>query len=956
MTAKSIPSLFFYILFLTILGLLPVAKAQEKASEKPTIAGDSPPPDTHIEEENEPSVEIQEAVFVGSRRQDRSVAESPVPVDIINQEDLAQQGYTDMHSMLSTVIPSYNVNSQPVSGSPSLVRPAYLRGLPGDSTLVLINGKRRHRASVINVFGAGITDGSHGPDLASIPSIALKRVEVLRDGASAQYGSDAVAGVMNFVLKDDAQGGAVEVRWGQYYAGDGDTHTIAANFGLPIKHHGEENGFANFSFEYTKSKPTSRTIQRANAQGYINRANELRRPGATLTADENARLNRANELRSVTDLAQDQMNRINRANKLESGAELTQVEIDDGWTRQGLIDRGQSAQAEMDSGLTREQLIAQGLTQEQLIRRGDSVPVPAQYWGIPEIKYDFKFFGNMGINLGDTAQLYFFPSFAQREMEQGFWYRAPEGGRLFSAVARISDGDPNTPDTLFNPRTDLFPGGFTPQFSGTATDMGLASGIRGTLENDWSYDLSGVIGQHETEFSIWNTVNPQLLHLQENIPTSYEPGGYTEQDYTLNLDLSRPVDVEFLHSPLNVALGLEYRVEQYEINAGEENSWVDWSDNGGKPASSGSTLVNWRNFGIGSDGFPGFNPDFAGKTDRGSYAAYIDLEADVVENWLVGAALRYEDYEDFGDKVNGKLATRWQVQDSIALRGSFSTGFRVPTVGQANLVDVTSAFDEDGNLVNNATLPPTHPASVALDSSPLEPETSRNFTLGAAFDVGKLDLTVDYYHIKMEKRIALTRQRNLTNEQMDDLVKQGAPGAAAIRTVRYFGNAFDTTTQGIDIVANYPIQHPTGLTTLTFALNANETTIDKVRGKFKDSVDDKRKKQVEENLPEVRFSLAANHVQGPWRFFGRLRYYGDFHEYQSDYEPWEIAAQARLLADAEIGYAFDNGVQLTAGAQNLFDTYPTTNPHALGSGARYPDSSPYGFGGGFYYLKAAYTF
>lgn len=872
MTAKSIPSFFFYVLFLTILGLLPVAEAQENVSDNPTAESDSPPPDANIEEENEPAVEIQEAVFVGSRRQDRSVAESPVPVDIINQEDLAQQGYTDMHSMLSTVIPSYNVNSQPVSGSPSLVRPAYLRGLPGDSTLVLINGKRRHRASVINVFGAGITDGSHGPDLAAIPAIAIKRVEVLRDGASAQYGSDAVAGVMNFVLKDDAQGGAVEIRWGQYYAGDGDTHTIAANFGLPIKHRGEQNGFANFSFEYTKSNSTSRTIQRANAQNYINRANEL-----------------------------------------EAGAEFTQ--------------------SEMDSGLTRE----------QLINRGENVPVPAQYWGIPEIKYDFKFFGNMGINLGDTAQLYFFPSFAQREMEQGFWYRAPEGGRLFSAVAELSNGD------SFDPRVELFPGGFTPQFSGMATDMGLASGVRGTLENDWSYDLSGVIGQHETEFSIWNTVNPQLLHLKENIPTSYKPGGYTELDYTLNLDLSRPVDVEFLHSPLNVALGLEYRVEQYEINAGEENSWFDHS------GIDEPLLVNWEkgNFGIGSDGFPGFTPQIAGKTDRGSYAAYIDLEADVVENLLVGTALRYENYEDFSDNINWKLATRRQILDGIALRSSVSTGFRVPTVGQSNLFDTTSAYNDAGELVNNATLPPTQPLAKKLGGKPLEPETSVNFALGAAFEVGKLDLTVDYYHIKMKDRIALTSTFDLDDNLHEELIDSGVPGANAIRTARYFANAFDTTTQGIDIVANYPIQHSAGLTTLTFALNANETTIDKVKSS---GIDYKRKKQVEENLPEVRFSLAANHVQGPWRFFTRLRYYGDFLEFHADYHGWGFDAKKRLLADAEIGYAFDSGVQLTAGAQNLFDTYPTNNPFSGNTGARYPDSSPYGFGGGFYYLKASYTF
>ena len=947
MTAKSIPSFFFYVLCLTLFGLIPVAGAQENASEKPTAEGESPPPDANIEEESEPSVEIQEAVFVGSRRQDRSVAESPVPVDIINQEDLAQQGYTDMHSMLSTVIPSYNVNSQPVSGSPSLVRPAYLRGLPGDSTLVLINGKRRHRASVINVFGAGITDGSHGPDLASIPSIALKRVEVLRDGASAQYGSDAVAGVMNFVLKDDAQGGAVEIRWGQYYAGDGDTHTIAANFGLPIKHRGEQNGFANFSFEYTKANPTSRTIQRNNAQGFINRANELRNDAALTNAEMKSRSTRAQRQRIrgmlITEgddlvrrfeelkkenlnveLTQAEMDRINRANELKGGDALKEDEIGN-----GLMEN------------ERQEI------RRQLIDRGDSVPIPAQYWGIPEIKYDFKFFGNMGINLGDTAQLYFFPSFAQREIEQGFWYRAPEGGRLFSAVARISDGDPNTPDTLFNPRTDLFPGGFTPQFSGMATDMGLASGVRGTLENDWSYDLSGVIGQHETEFSIWNTVNPQLLHLQENIPTSYEPGGYTELDYTLNLDLSRPVDVEFLHSPLNVALGLEYRVEQYEINAGEENSWFDHSGID-KPL-----LANWRDFGIGSDGFPGFTPQIAGKTDRGSYAAYIDLEADVVENLLVGAALRYEDYEDFGDKINWKLATRRQILDGIALRSSVSTGFRVPTVGQANLFDTTSAYNDAGELVNNATLPPTEPLAKKLGGKPLEPETSVNFTLGTAFEVSKLDITVDYYHIKMKNRIALTSTFNLDDNLHDDLITSGVPGANAIRTVRYFANAFDTTTQGIDIVANYPIQHSAGLTTLTFALNANETKIDKVKSS---GIDYKRRKQVEENLPEVRFSLAANHVQGPWRFLGRLRYYHDFVEFHADYHGWDFDAKKRLLADAEIGYAFDNGVQLTAGAQNLFDTYPTNNPFSENTGARYPDSSPYGFSGGFYYLKAAYTF
>ena len=789
--------------------------------------------------EPEKIVDLQEFVVVGTRHQERTSGEAPVPVDIIDQNDLFNQGYTDLDTLLATTIPSFNVNTQPVSGSPSLVRPAYLRGLPGDTTLVLVNGKRRHRASIINIFGAGVTDGSHGPDLASIPAVALKRVEVLRDGASAQYGSDAIAGVLNFMLRDAPKGGVMEARWGNYYQGDGDTYTIAANIGLaPI-----ESGFANLSFEYSKNAPTSRSVQRTDAQLLIDMGNQ-------------------------------------------------------------------------------------------------HVPVPAQHWGLPEINYDFKFFGNIGFDLGEDSQFYLFTNFAQREMEQGFWYRYPDGGRFFSAVAMLDDG------STYDPK-DFFPGGFTPQFGGVATDMSLASGIRGKLDNSWSYDLSGVVGQHRSKFTIWNTVNPQLIHLKDNIPTAYEPGGYTEMDYTLNLDLSRPFDLDVFHSPLNVAFGFEYRVEQYEIEAGETNSWFDHSDDPTPP------LVNWDSFGIGSDGFPGFRPEVVGQTDRGSYAAYLDLEADVSENVLVALAARYEDYDNFGDTLNGKLAARWQWTDNFALRGSLSTGFRVPTVGQANLVDVTSAYDEDGNLVNNGTLPPTHPASMQLGSTPLEPETSSNITIGAMFDVGDMNVSFDYYRIKMQDRIALTRQATLTEDQRDELIRENVPGADAIRTVRYFANDFDTTTQGIDLVADYMTKGLGGDMHFTLAANWNDTSVDKFNP---NGIDDKRINQVERNLPKFRTTLTAELLRDPWQFLGRLRYYGDFFEYQADWVGWPIEAEARILVDAEVGYTVTDGIRLVAGARNLFNTYPTENPHARSSGARYPDSTPYGFSGGFYYFKVIWNF
>ena len=828
---------------------IPEVAAQETEAEGPV----------ELEEmaEMEELGELEEMVVVGSRHHARSAAESPVPVDMIAQDHFHNQGYSDLHTTLALMIPSYNVNVQPVSGSPSLVRPAYLRGLAGDSTLVLVNSKRRHRASVINIFGAGVTDGSHGPDLASIPAIALKQVEVLRDGASAQYGSDAVAGVLNFVLNDAPSGNILEARWGQYYEGDGATYTIATNIGLPLS----KSGFVNLSFEYSKVDPTSRTVQRSNAQGFIDRARELEQ-------------------------------------KRSSGAPLTPEE-------------------------------------EAEIVRGNNTPVPAQRWGVPELEYDFKFFANAGFDLSDRSQFYLFANWAEREMQQGFWYRAPAGGRLFAAVAMLADG------STYDARS-LFPGGFTPEFGGVATDRSLASGIRGTIGDGWSYDLSGVVGQHVSEFRIWNTVNPQLIHMKDNIPTSYKPGGYTETDYTLNLDLTRPFHVDAFHSPLNVALGLEYRVEKYEIVAGELNSWFDHSGDPNPP------LVNWRKFGIGSDGFPGFNRDFAGGADRGSYAAYLDLETDVAEDVLVGVAARYEDYEDFGNTLNGKLSGRWQWTDSLAVRSSLSTGFRAPTVGQVNLVDVTSAFDEHGNLVNNATLPPAHPASIVLGAEPLTPEKSVNLTLGTVFNVGDIGITIDYYRISMRDRISLTRQADLTLEQRADLVAQGAPGAAAIRTVRYFANDFDTTTQGIDFVADYNTDRFGGNTNLTFTANWNDTSVDNFNP---NGIDNKRINQVERNLPKFRFTLIADHERGPWQFLARLRYYDEFLEYQSDWVGWPIDAEARVLVDADVGYTIKRGINFVVGAQNLFDSYPTENPHARGSGAKYPDSSPYGFSGGFYYFK-----
>ena len=236
------------------------------------------------------TVQLEEqVVVVGSRAQPRSVTESPVPIDALPFRDVVSQGAASLDYRLRTLVPSFNVATHPISGAASLVRPASLRNLAHDHTLVLVNGKRRHRSAILVWFG-GVTDGTQGPDISTIPSIALRQVEVLRDGASAQYGSDAIAGVMNFLLKDDRAGGSLELNTGTYRAGDGDAYNAAGNVGLPLG----ENGFANLSFEYGNSDPTDRSVQRADAAALIAAGNtavaDPAQPWGDPTAEDDLKL------------------------------------------------------------------------------------------------------------------------------------------------------------------------------------------------------------------------------------------------------------------------------------------------------------------------------------------------------------------------------------------------------------------------------------------------------------------------------------------------------------------------------------------------------------------------------------------------------------------------------------------------------------------------------------------
>lgn len=814
---------------------------------------------------------IEEVVVVGSRREGRSASDLTVPVDVVSGEDFANQGDTDMDSMLSNLIPSYTVSTEAIADAATLIRPANLRGLSSDATLVLVNGKRRHRAAVISFLGGGLSDGAQGPDLSVIPAIALDRVEVLRDGASAHYGSDAIAGVLNFVLKRDTSGGRIEGRWGQYFEGDGDGFNVAGNVGLPLS----DSGFANLSFEYKEAEPTSRSVQRDDAKGLIAAGNtNIRQPAA-------------------------------------------------------------------------------------------------QVWGLPEVYDDFKFFGNAGITLADGGEAYLFGNWAERTVEGGFFFRNPlTRGGIFDGpgdtilVADLSpDGmsgncpvvnimnnaaDPaalaavaaNPNCFAFNER---FPGGFTPFFGGDLTDSSVAVGMRGALGADWSYDVSAVVGRSNVQFFMRNTINPQLASRGVDIPTEYKPGAYTETDRVFNIDLSREIVVGAMPSPLHLALGLEYREETFKVEPGDQNSW--FSDLGDGVTRAG--LAN-QGFGVGSNGFPGFHPRIAGENTRGSTSAWIDVDGDLSEAVLFNAALRLEDYEDFGSTVDGKLGLRWELSPTFALRGAVSTGFRAPTVGQATVRNVSTVFDS-GRLADRATLPPTDLISVRKGGRPLEPEESVNVTLGAAFAVGAIDVTLDYYNITVDNRIAQVSPQVVTPDDITALLAMGVPDATSYQSVTFFSNDFDTKTQGVDLVATWSGDN----TTVTAVANWNDTSVE---SRNPDIISDVRVRQLEDARPETRFAVTANHFRGDWRLMGRVRYYGEYFEAHLNVDSLTLTDDGHFLADAEVEYRLSDTLAVVLGGQNLFDEYPMDNPYSGIVGAKYPESAPFGFQGGYYYLRAILDF
>ena len=811
---------------------------------------------------------LEEVVVTGTRREARSVYDSAAPIDVIGGDDFRNQGGTDMTDLIRTSVPSFNVNTQPISDAATVIRPANLRGLAPDHTLVLLNGKRRHRASVITWLGNGVSDGAQGPDISVIPSIALKQLEVLRDGASAQYGSDAIAGVMNFILKDDNSGGTIEAKYGEYDEEGENIYSIAGNIGLPFT----DDGFFNASFEYGEQDDTDRSVQRNDAQA--------------------------------------------------------------------LIDGGNTAVAN-----------------------------PAQIWGSPEVNDDIKTIFNMAVSLNEDQEFYMFGNYAYKEVDGGFYFRNPDTrGGVFSpdggATRLVGDitGDMsgNCPDDLatddeaglaaviadpncfvFN---EMFPGGFTPRFGADTKDASLFAGLRGSLDSGLTYDFSASFGYNDSDFFIYNTVNASL---GPQTPTSFDPGDYTQTEYNFNADFSYPVKVDMFASDLNIAGGVEYRVEEFEITAGDQDSFTF-----GDLATQG--------FSAASNGFPGFSPLIAGDWDRSNYAAYIDMEADVTERLLVGVAVRWEDFDDFGSTVNGKLSGRFELTDWLGLRATYSTGFRAPTPGQSNAFNVSTTFDlELGDLINEGVVPPTNPVSQTRGGQELEEEESTNISAGFVLQWENLSLTVDYFNIEVDDRIALSQNFTLTDEERQELIDSGVTAAANIRDFRFFVNDFDTETEGVDVVGTYSVDWAAGITDINLAYNYTDTSVESFDPNI---IDGTRIAELEEGLPESRYTITGTHLLESWRFMLRYNWTDEWYDGEDfggvDFGESVPTYDSYWTVDAEVGYTFEDlGLSLVAGANNITDETPDNNRGAAdGVGNAYSQFAPLGFNGALYYGRLIYNF
>jgi len=815
-----------------------------------------------VEDEAAKESSVERIIVTGSRRNDRTVAESTSPVDVINIDSMAATGQLEVSQILSNLLPSFNYPKATLNDGTDHSAPATLRGLAPDHTLVLINGKRRHSGALLNL-GGSIGRGSTAVDLNMIPTSAIKNIQVLRDGAAAQYGSDAIAGVINIILKDGSEGGSFDVTYGQYNTEvdgvkqiksktivdnelvfqdgsnlektDGETTTIAGDIGFSLG----EDGFLHLAFESRDRAPTSRN-------GY----------------------------------------------------------------------EGRPVYSPLDDGSIDPRELAFDHANNFRVGRADI--------------QDLTFVYNLGYTLNDTTELYSFGTYGKRDGDSAAFYRQPKQGKSLG----------------------IFPDGFLPHIKTDVVDTAIVVGVNGEL-GEWNWDASIDYGKNDFGLGNENTVNASL---GDNSPTSFDNGALIYDQTIINLTFDNMFDLG-LHDDVFIAIGAEYRKENYQIIAGEEASYIDG----------------------GSQGFPGL-PDSTDQS-RNNLGLFIELDTDLTDNLNVTLAGRYEDYSDFGTNFTSKLAARYEVNDNFAFRGAISSGFRAPSLAQTSYTTVSTVFIDDGNggqiPQEKGLFPVSTNVAQALGAQELTPEESVNMTFGFIYNQGAFNFTVDAYNINIDDRIVLSEA--LAGPEVNDILEDA--GVNNVGSATYFTNAIDTETQGVDVVATYDLDlSDMGSLALSAALNLNDTEVTNLKDNPPelDALGDnyilfsaREISRFETSTPDNKLNLSATWNVNDLQVSLRTTRFGEWTDAQYNSDKSQLGYveefDAAWITDLDVAYQVTKHIKLTLGANNLFDVYPKAADQFLNDdGSRristfnriipFSSFSPYGTDGRFVYGRISVAF
>ncbi len=835
---------------------------------------------------------IGEVVVTGSRFGPRVVTDSPSPIDSVSSEDLAKTGASDLQGQIKVTVPSFSTPRPTAAGALDFLTPPTLRGLSTGQILMLVNSKRRHTNAELNA-NQQIGRGDVAYDFNAIPQLAISSVEVLRDGAAAQYGSDAIAGVINLQL-DRSKGFAAQGRYGVTDKGDGRDIQVSAAQGFAFG----EDGVVRITAAYQDHGHTDRARLDTRQQYFGTNAT-----GGLVLPSGN----------------------------FGSGVGLTPAN--------GTLDP-REATFDRDNWL----------------------------YGEPDYENAAVFF-NAELPLSAAVTAYAFGGYNRLD------------GVSFNFIRR-----PGQDETV----RSIFPNGFRPEQHTRLENTSFATGLRGDDLAGFAWDLSSVYGVSEDRLRVTNSVNASLGAAS---PTSVLRGGAKFRQWTTNLDVSRAFDLGGA-GPLRFAAGLEYRKEWYRLKAGEPASYA----NGGVPILDGPNAG--RPAPVGIQSAVGVSPSDIIPGERDSKAIYAEVEKDFGDRLQLSAALRYEDYSDFGTTTNYKLAGRFELADGLALRGTVGSGFRAPALAQSFYSQSDFTF-VNGQLLKVRIVSVNDPVAPLIGAKPLKPEKSDNLSVGLVFNRGGLSATVDAYRIKLKDRIVISsnfQSTALTNF----LASQGFSGIAA---ASYLTNGVDTTTKGVDVTLRY--HHDLGdlgSLTATLAANVTETTFDRIDGAPPEIaafgitaplVDLTQQIRLAKSTPQDKETVNLTWKRDRWTVNATATRYGEVEQVSlTNRTPAQVAAlipgytvrlsptapgsanrdlvqtfRADIIFDLDVKFDVTEQASVTAGVANLFDRYPehqiASTAASVAAGTNGADNAgifpfayiaPYGVGGRFYYVKAAYRF